>query len=381
MIKNTGVDFMCENLNENKDIKELDVKLCKKLVDSIFALTSLCSVSGFEYRAADALKNLYSDSFDSVSSDGTGNFVFFKSAKKEGAPKIMVDAHFDEIGFVVSEVLEGGFLRIASLGGIDRAIMQSARVSIFGEKALDGVIISTPPHLRSGSEELAEIDKLLIDVGCGFSKDELEKLAPIGTPVSFYKAPMLINDEYILGASLDNKACGAILLSAVAAMSAEELAGDVYVTLSCREESAARGGAYVCANRIAPDYALVVDVNLANAADVPDRESVEMSKGISVSLSTSTDRALTRASIELCKEKEIDVSQKAEPSSTGTNAPEVHIAALGVPVVDVGLPLRNMHTYNEMISLRDCCSLFNFTQEFVSSSAIAETFKRKEILI
>ena len=370
---------MCENSNENKDIKALDRELCKRLCEDIFALTSLCSVSGFEYRAAEELKKLYADKFDSISADGTGNFVFFKSANKDGAPKIMVDAHFDEIGFVVSEVLDGGFLRIASVGGIDRAIMQAARVSVFGEKTLDGVIISTPPHLRPSSDELAEIDKLLVDVGCGFTKEEIENIAPVGTPVSFYKAPMLIRDEYILGASLDNKACGAILLYAISSIPREKLAGDVYVTLSCREESAARGGAYVSANRIKPDYAFVADVNLANAADVPDRECVNMGEGISISLSTSTDRSLTRAAIRLCKEKGIDVSQKAEPSSTGTNAPELHIAALGVPVVDVGLPLRNMHTYNEMISLKDCASLFCFTQAFVSSFEIADAFKRKEI--
>ena len=102
---------------------------------------------------------------------------------------------------------------------------------------------------------------------------------------------------------------------------------------------------------------MAIDVNLANAPDVPSRESVEMGKGISISYSSSTNRTLTRTFADICLEQEIGVSKKAEPSSTGTNAVAINIASLGIPVVDVGLPLRNMHTYNEIIALEDCETL------------------------
>lgn len=356
----------------------------KKLIDfseDIFRLCAIPSVSGFEYRAESELREIYGDRFDSITCDGVGNYIFFKSSKKIGAPRVMLDAHFDEIGFVVSEVLEGGFLRLANIGGIDRAILQSARVSVYGKERLCGVIISTPPHLRGDSEELADFERLLVDVGCGYSKSALESIAPVGTPVGFYKQYGTLGEKNLVGVSFDNKACGAILLRAVADTDASLLACDVYVTLSCREEVSGRGGAYLCANAIKPDYAMVVDVNLANAPDVPARESVKLSCGISISLSTSTDRELTRAAIGLCEKNNIALSQKAEPTSTGTNAPNVRVAALGVPVVDVGLPLRNMHTYTEIISLEDCNSLYEFTREFILSTDVSQRFRRRDITV
>ena len=104
-----------------------------------------------------------------------------------------------------------------------------------------------------------------------------------------------------------------------------------------------------------------------------------MGGGISISYSSSTDRALTRECAQLCEEKNINITKKAEPSSTGTNAVAIAMAAYGIPVVDVGLPLRNMHTYCEVIALDDCISLHSFVKEFAASSALANKFRREEI--
>lgn len=356
--------------NENKSAK---------LKSAIIELSSLCSVSGSEHRTIDEIKRIYGERFDSITSDAVGNHILYRACGRDDAPKIMIDAHYDEIGFVVTEVLDGGFLRIANIGGIDRAIMQASSVTVYGSKTIGGVIISTPPHLREGGNKLPKMESLLVDVGVGYTKEELAKIAPIGTPISFEKKYTELLDGIISGPSFDNKACAAIAAEAIASLDREELAGDIYLTLSCYEETAKRGGAYVCANKIKPDYALVIDVNLANAPDVSARESVKMGGGISISYSSSTDRALTRASSKLCEDNGISFIKKAEPSSTGTNAVAVCMAAFGVSVVDVGLPLRNMHTYNETISLKDCETLHDFVKVFASSSEIAEKFRREEI--
>ena len=351
----------------------------EELKNSIIKLSSLCSVSGSEYKTVEKIKEIYGSRFDSISSDAVGNHILFKSCQRDGAPKIMIDAHYDEIGFMVTEIIDGGFLRITNIGGVDRAIMQAASVTVYGKEVIDGVIISTPPHLREGGNKLPKMEDLLVDVGGGYTKDELDELIPIGTPVSFEKKYTELMNGRIAGPSFDNKACGAIAIDAICELSRDELAGDVYLTLSCREEVPGRGGAYVCANKIMPDYALVIDVNLADAPDVSARESVKMGGGISISYSSSTDRALTRASARICEDNKIDFMKKTEPSSTGTNAVAVGLAALGVSVVDVGLPLRNMHTYNEVIALDDCEFLHAFVRAFASSRELAENFRREEI--
>ena len=356
---------------ENKNKRE-------KLKSAIIELSSLCSVSGSEHRTVEQIKELYSKSFDSITSDAVGNHILFKACGLSDAPKIMIDVHYDEIGFVVTEVLDGGFLRITNIGGIDRAIMQASCVSVCGSETIDGVIISTPPHLREGGNKLPKMEDMLVDVGLGYTKEELEQIAPIGTPVSFEKKYSELLGDRIAGPSFDNKACAAIALDAICELSKSELAGDIYFTLSCREETAKQGGAYVCANKIKPDYALVIDVNLADAPDVSARESVKMGGGISISYSSSTDRALTRASAKLCEDNGISFIKKAEPSSTGTNAVAICMASLGVSVVDVGLPLRNMHTYNEVISLDDCEALHSFVKAFATSRELANDFRREE---
>ena len=366
---------------ENKEKKafELDKDRANFLKNDIIKLCSCMSVTGFEYRAKDFLIGEYGHLFDSIECDGVGNYILVKKCKKENAPKIMVDTHFDEIGFVVCEILDGGFLRFTNVGGTDRAIMQGADVIIYGKQEIRGVISSVPPHLRDGEGKLPTIDKLLIDVGLGYTKEELEDIVCVGTPIGFAPVYSELLNNKIAGKSFDNKACAAMAIRAVTELDASELAGDVYLTLSCREESANRGGAYVCANKIKPDYALVIDVNLANAPDVSSRESVKMEGGISISVCSATDRALTRCSAELCENSGIDYCVKAEASSTGTNAVCVNLASRGIPVVDIGLPLRNMHTYNEVISLIDCETLCNFVKAFVSDKNIAEEFTEEEL--
>ncbi len=347
------------------------------LLEDIVRLCSLCSVSGYEYRAEEQIREIYGEHFDEIQSDGVGNYVLIKYSGRANAPRIMVDAHFDEVGFIVREILEGGFLRIAPVGGIDSAIMQASDVVVYGREELFGVVASIPPHLRNGKgEELPEPSDLIVDMG-GYSKEELCALCPIGTPVGYAPVYREIGEGYLSGKSFDNKACGAIAARAVINTPKKSLAGDVYLCFSAREETAHGGGVKNVTFRYNPDYAMVVDVNFGNAPDVPKRESVGMKKGISVCYSAATDRELTRQTAELCRAKDIDYTPCAAPSSTGTNATVLNLVGEGVPVVDIGLPLRNMHTYSELLALEDARTLCSCVAAFICSSELATAFARE----
>ncbi len=350
------------------------------LVDDIIRLCSVFSVSGFEYRSTEKIKELYGTCFDEILCDRVGNHMLIRRCGREGAPKIMLDAHFDEIGLMVREVLEGGFLRVCAVGGIDSAIMQAADVIVYGRQELRGVSASIPPHLRDGKDdELPEITELLIDVGEGYTAEELEELAPVGTPVGFAPIYARIGENCLAGKSFDNKACGAVAIRAVADMPREELAGDVYICLSAREEVYGVGGVQAAAFGTAPDYAMVIDVNLGSAPDAPARETVGMGKGVSISYSAATDKRLTKMTAELCRDGSIDFTPCATPESTGTNATALNLVGCGVAVVDVGLPLRNMHTYNEVLDLGDCEALYKLVRRFVACKAIADAFEEVKL--
>ena len=367
---------------ESAETKEVKVYAeAEVLKRDIIALCSIPSLSGFEYRASEQVKELYAPYFDEIKTDLVGNQMLVRKCGRADAPKILIDAHFDEVGMMVTDVLEGGFLRMAQVGGIDPAIMQAADVVVCGNDTLRGVVISTPPHLRAGKDgKLSPVDELLVDVGLGYTLDELRELAPIGSPIVYATAYSELGEKYIAGKSFDDKACGAIAARAIIDTPKDELAGDVYLCFSAREETSAHGGALSATFKVDPDYALVIDVNLGSAPDVPANESVKMGGGVSVSYSAATHRDLTRMTVELYREAGLPVIPSASPSYTGTNAPTVNLVRNGIPTVDIGLPLRNMHTYNEVIHLDDCNVLCGAVKEFICSAKIAECFGKEEIL-
>ncbi len=350
----------------------------QQLKQFIFSLCAVPSLSGFEKRAHKEVCALVEGMFDEIYSDGVGNLTLIKRCGKKDAPRVLIDAHLDEIGLLVREVCEGGFLRVLPLGGIDVSIMQASDVIIYGKQKLRGVICSTPPHLKS-DDTLPEPFEVIIDTG--LSEKTAKELIEIGTPVGF--APVyseLLNDK-IMGKSFDNKACAACAIWAVANTPKEELCADVYVQLSAAEETNAVGGAASGAFTADPDYAMVIDVNLASVPDTKSFETVKMDQGVSISMCAATHRRLTLDTAELCKKKDLPYTLVAAPSSTGTNATSVTLVGLGIPVVDVGLPLASMHTYNEVISLTDAQTLTALIAEFICSAELAEKYKREEELI
>ena len=349
----------------------------EQLKEFIFRLCAIPSVSGFEKRATEDILAAVDGRLELVSVDNVGNHLFLKRSKKENATRVLIDAHLDEIGMMVTDVLDGGFLKVASIGGIDPAILQAADVMIYGRETLRGVIVSTPPHLKK-DDGLTPADEVLIDTG--LSKDTAKSLIPLGTPVGF--APVygeLLGDK-LMGKSFDDKACAACAMWALFNTPAEELASDVYLLLSSVEETNRMGGGVsAAAFSVKPDYAMVIDVNLARVPDTKDYETVPMGEGPSLSVSAATHIGLTRATEKLCVQKEIPHTMIAAPMSTGTNATSVNLVEYGIPTVDVGLPLASMHTYNEVISLDDCQALVRLVREFICSEEIAEQMDFGEV--
>ena len=340
----------------------------------IIELSSLMSITGYEDNGADKVKSIANEYFDEYFCDNVKNQVLVKKCGRHNAPKIIIDAHFDEIGMYVSEIKDGGFLKVVNVGGLDTRIMQAADVVIYGKKTLNAVVASTPPHLsdEKDREKLKGVDELIIDTG--YTKEELEDLISVGTPVGFRpKYTDLLNSQ-IAGKGFDDKACAACAIKAIAETPREKLAGDVYVLLSAHEETDRLGGVVCGTYTVNPDYAMVVDVNLGKTPDTKSRETVEMGGGVALTLSAVTDRKLTKMTAELCEEKEIKYQKIVSATSTGTNATALSLVRGGVPVVDVGLPLKSMHTYNEILTLDDAETLVKLIGEFASSKKIAEVF-------
>ena len=347
-----------------------------ELKELIVSIASLMSITGYESYSKSELEDLIGGEFDESYADKIGNRFFVKRCGRENAPKILIDAHMDEIGLMVTDIKDGGFLTVTNVGGVDPRIMEASDVVIYGKEKIFGVVGAMPPHLKNKSEAdtLKPISELIIDTG--YTKEKLETLVRIGTPVGFAPKYATLANGKLAGKGFDDKACAACAVAGISRVAREDLAGDVYLMLSSREETGNPGGASPGAYAIDPDYAMVIDVNLGKTPDTPRNETVDMGGGASILYCPITDRKLTNMLFDEAKDKGIKVQPCVASNHTGTNTPDIHLVRGGIPCVDVGLPLKSMHTCAEVLELSDAEQTAALTAAFISSNKIAEVFAR-----
>lgn len=339
-------------------------------------LKTLCdtmSISGNTRAAAESLRPLFEGRFDSIVTDPVGNVILTKKCGAENAPRLLIDAHLDEVGMMVSGICDGGFLRVAAIGGIDTRILQAADVLVYGKEVIRGVVASTPPHLQDpgDADKLVKMKDLLIDTG--YSKEELETLAPVGTPVGFASGLRPLAGKILSGRGLDDKCCAASALLALEETPRESLAFDVTLVLAAFEETAHIGGAAPAAYSVSPDLALALDVDFGSAPDDGDnKELLPLGDGLSVTFSSVTSRRFTKAFIRLCEEKKIKYQLCVSAGSLGTDGEVLSVSRGGTSCVNLGVPLRNMHTYTEVISGDDALALADGVAAVMTSRLMAE---------
>ena len=322
--------------------------------EALRRLCSLMTLSGHESKCKNELFELASPYFDEMSLDKFGNFVFVKKCGKENAPALMLDAHFDQIGLMVRDIHEGGFLSLVNVGGLNGGILPSEEVYVYGKERIYGVISSVPPHLRRGSSAIPSIEDLYIDTG--YEKEELEELVSIGAPVVMAGKYTELRNGRVAAGSLDDKACVCALFDAVRRMERDKMKYDVYVTVSAQEETG-KCGAAICAYSIKPEIAVITDVNFGDTEKDDGFEFIKLGQGAGIDVSAMTDRKLTRGLIRLLDKEGVRYQKICEPSYTYTNNDLVSVTGEGVPTLLMSVPLRSMHTPVETVDIRDIRSL------------------------
>ena len=343
------------------------------LKELIISLCGIMSVSGNERRGGEELKSLVGGVFDEYRTDALGNHLFIKKCGRPNAPKILVDTHFDEIGMMVTGVREGGFLTVTNIGGVDTRILPASEVIVYGKERILGVFAAKAPHLSTAAdmEKLTPLSEMLIDTG--YSKEELEELCPLGTPVGFKPIYAELLNDCLAGKAFDDKACGACAIFGIDAVQKRDLAGDVYFLFSAYEETG-MVGARVAGFGIRPDYALVLDVTHAAVPETKEFSLPEFGSGVAIAASPITNRKLTRMVTDLCRAGNIPYTVDACPGGTGTNANVLGISADGIPTALCSLPLKSMHTSAEVLCMEDANALKKIVSAFIKSKEIGEVF-------
>lgn len=336
-----------------------------KVKEILLKLLSVPSPSGNEVAGASALFELGRDCFDEIRSDKTGNITLIKRCGRENASRLLIDAHFDTVGMMVTDVLDGGFLAFTAIGGLDARVLPASEVTVHGRRDVYGIIASTPPHLASrDSDSLPKISELLIDTG--YEKGELAELVPIGSFVTFKTEPTELYGNNLLASGLDDKACLASIIDAVSSTPRESLCHDIYVCASVGEELG-RGGPSRVAFDVKPNLAIICDVNFARGEGVGELESILCGYGAGVDISAMCDRRFTRNVIKLLEKENIVFQKICEPSHTGTNNERLLISGGGVRTLTLSIALKGMHTPSEIVSLADVKSLSTILQKIIST--------------
>lgn len=316
-------------------------------------LTQLCSadgVTGFEGNAAQAAKKLLTPYCDRVSFDRCGSVLGWKSCGKPNAKTVLLDAHIDQIGFMVTDVLEGGFLRFTQVGGIDPRMLLGAEVTILTEQPRYGIIACMPPHLLSAGEQdkAVPIHEMLIDTGLLDAKPVI----PIGTPVVFAQPPYALTEGQLTGKCLDDRAGFVAIVQAMRQLKDVDLDVDIVACGSVHEETDSLG-ALTAAFHVQPDYGIAVDVSHAKTPDSGSDDAFEFGGGVLIGMGPNLHRGLTNQMIKVARAEEIPYQLEVMEGNTGTNAWEMQVVRNGIAMGLLSIPLKYMHTPIETIQLSD----------------------------
>lgn len=288
---------------------------------------------------------------DEVFRDPLGSVIVPVKKPVEGRPSVLLEAHLDEIGFVVTAVDEDGFLRLAKVGGPDIRVLLGHEVTAFGREPLFGVFCCRPPHLATKDDfnKVPKLDELAVDIG--FSRDgALKKVRP-GDFVTLRQTPAELLGGSVTGKAFDNRAGVAVILRCL-----EKCAGSLDCGLTAAftlsEELGCRG-AVTAAYSAAPTHAIVVDVSFGYTPDAPREKCGELGKGPMIGVSPTLSREVTDLLFDLARSRSIPYQTEVMGGDTGTNADPVSISRGGVKTGLVSVPLRYMHTAAETVDLND----------------------------
>lgn len=323
-------------------------------LDYQHVLSRLCGLSapsGFEASAALEARRMLAPFVDEVSIDRLGSVLGVRRCGKENAPRLLLDAHLDEIGFIVTGH-EDGFLRFATLGGVDPRMLPDREVTIMTDPPIYGVVACLPPHVQSGEDmdKSVPVSDSYIDVG--LDQEEAQKRIPIGTPITFRGGCFRLGEELLCGKAMDDRACFAILLDAAAQLKEKELDVDLFILGSTQEETSS-AGAVTAAYGAAPQMCIAVDVTHGSTPDGQKDKTFPLGEGPVIGVGPNCTRWMSDKLLNLGKELDIPTQMEVMSGHSGTNAWPLQISREGVATAVLSLPLRYMHTPVEVCARED----------------------------
>lgn len=325
----------------------MDTKELLKMISNPYG------VAGNEGEAAEVIMELLAEYCDEIKRDNMGNIIATYKCGKENAPRLMVEAHMDEIGLMVSGFSEEGSLLFVPVGGFDDKVLPGCEVTVHTKTGdIYGIIGAKPPHLITDRSKAVKMEDMSIDIG--LCKEETVKKVQIGDIVTFNVGFTPLSGDVVAGRCFDDRAGVGAVIKALEYVKDYKIECDIICAITTQEELGMRGARVVC-NQALPDAAICIDAGFGTSAN--SSEGFDLGSGVVVSVGPNLHPVLTDMICEAARENKIDINIDVENSNTGTNAWEVQVSGIGVPVALLSFPLRYMHSTYEVISTKDIESI------------------------
>lgn len=322
-------------------------------------LTDAKGIPGNEREVRDVMKKYITPFADEVKTDGLGSLIAKKVGDAEG-PKIMVAGHLDEVGFMVTQIDDKGFIRFQTVGGWWSQVMLAQRVTIVTSKGdVTGVIGSKPPHILPPEQRKkpVEIKDMFIDIGASSREEAMEfGVRPGDQVVPFFEFTVLKNEKMLLAKAWDNRIGCAIAIDVLKNLKNVEHPNVVYGVGTAQEEVGLRG-ARTSAHTIEPDIAFGVDVGIGgDTPGVSEKEAQgKLGDGPQIILydaSMVSHKGLRDFVTGIADELNIPYQFDAIPGG-GTDSGAIHLTANGVPALSITIATRYIHSHAALLHRDD----------------------------
>jgi tetrahedral aminopeptidase len=340
-------------------------------LDTLAHLKELCAAAGLpghETPLRQIVRSAWAPLTDELHEDRLGSLWAWRRGQgDEPRPRLMLAAHMDAIGLMVTEI-EGDFLRVTNLGGIDVRVLPGQLVTVHGREDLPAVVALPPAFLlpKNQRDNFPPLGELLVDTG--LPEAELRERVQLGDLVSFAQPPRELLNGHLTAKSLDNRASLAAVTVCLEALQQRAHAWDIVAVATVQEETGLRG-ASGAAFGLEPDLAVAIDVTFG--IDWATREfayqSMPLGGGPALGLGPNIHPGMHAAFKAAAERAEIAFSIEPMPAHSGTDAFAIQIARQGVPTMVVSIPLRNMHTPVEVVAIKDISRTGRLLAEFAAS--------------
>ena len=315
-------------------------------------LTDANGIPGNERAPREVMKQYLAPYADSMETDNLGSLIAKKVGDANG-PKIMVAGHLDEVGFMVTQIDDKGFVKFQTVGGWWSQVMLAQRVTITTRKGEEiiGVIGSKPPHILPAEvrNKVVDIKDMFIDIGAA-SKDEVLGwgVRPGDMVTPYFEFNVMKNEKYLLAKAWDNRIGCAIAIDVMKALKDEKHPNILYAVGNVQEEVGLRG-AKTSTFKIQPDIGFAVDVGIAGDTPgiTPKESNSKMGAGPQIVVydaSMVSHRGLREFVLDVAEENNIPYQFEAMAGG-GTDAGSMHITANGVPALSIGIATRYIHSH------------------------------------